>query len=163
MKNFRLGSKITQEIERIAKEVVNTDCQSFDHNRALFQKRLKDYYRKEMHSSDNLIMRKREIDYYGKTILEILQSALVGAILGLCVGLGGDLGALITDNTPNKGAQFGTIVSLIVFLTVILFLFIRYFSKMTNYQKLHCEEFERELIDKQLEDRLSIVEKEWDS
>ena len=157
MRYFTFGSKITRDINQIAKEVVAADCLSFDYNRKVFRSKLTEYYKEEMHSSDKLIIRKNEIDYYDNRLTDILLSAFIGTLLGLFAGFVDDLTQLLIDSTQNQLLYYVVLIGLMLLFTFLMlmaiFAAIKCFGSISSYQKLHCEEFEKELIEERLRER----------
>ncbi len=164
MKKLAFGNKITREINQMAKDVAKIGYQSFDYNRVEFRRRLEQYYTLDKHGSDTLAIRLNEIDYYERRLTDIVLSAFIGTLLGFYCSCMEELTNILTNATENGWIRY--ILFFVMFIpiaTLIAFLitfFIKWFGGATSYQKLHCEEFEKDLIERQLREReLALLKK----
>ena len=164
MKNLAFGNRITREVNQMAKDVAKIGYQSFDYNRVEFRRRLEEYYAFGKHGSDALAVRLNEMDYYEKRLTDIVLSAFIGALLGFFYNYLEELTQIFANFTENSLILY-IMYLVMIFIIVALFtfvitFFIKWFGGATSYQKLHCEEFEKELIEKQLLEReLDVLKK----
>ena len=137
---------------------MNSNLKSLDYKRIAFCTKLENYYKAENHSSDELIERLNEIDY-DKRLSDINLSAVIGTLLGVLLGF------------VNEPIEFVGEVSIALKLLITIFVIgittaaltygimwiIKFSMKLTSYTKLHCETFEKNLIEQRLAERIQEI------
>ena len=158
---FRNKHKITREVNRIAQSVIKEKLLSFDHKRLEFEKRLEAFYELKEYTSDVLVTRLEEIEYYGKRVNDVLLSSAIGMYLGLFASILESISTPSSDDVALRIAEFiATLVVVAIIAVPLVFfilLLIKQFSKISDYYKLHCQDFEINLIETQLENRKEKV------
>ena len=121
---FRNKHKITREVNRIAHSVTKEDLLSFDHKRLEFEKRLEKFYELKEYTSDILVTRLEEIEYYGKRVNDVLLSSIIGMYLGLFVSILESIKVPSPDDVVSRIAGFIAILVVVAIIAVPLVFFI---------------------------------------
>ena len=144
-------SELTKQINNMARNMLNDNTLSFDCKRAKFENKLEILYESNAVSSEALIVRLEEIDYYGSRASDVTLSAFLGLVLLLYVYLFQEISDSGIQNNPIIFSVFLFFIGMGTAHALIDL--IRYSFKLSDYQKLHCQEIEMQLIEKQLEYR----------
>ncbi|MCM1529951.1 MAG: hypothetical protein NC093_08165 [Alistipes sp.] len=124
--------------------------------RIKFQKYIEEYYRDFTGNSDILVARYHDIDFFASTSKDIISSILIGISTSTLVTV---IFLNINLNTWVETIFFILFSMLaIFFLPKLLLKILDYRNKLYNYEKLHCEEFEKEIIERILDERLKQAE-----
>ncbi len=152
---------ITQDIQVKANVIINEgEKTSLEDKRIKFQNYVENYYNNFTGASDVLVSRLNDIDFYTSTSKDLITSAIVGIITSTIVSILFNL-----DNDLDKmSGIIGKLLSgiiIFIFLLWLLNLLMKKFEErktLNNYEKLHCEEFEKEIIERILDKRLKQAE-----
>lgn len=134
-------------IDKEASRIMKDNDTSLENKRLIFQNCLADYYKapdSDAISSDELVRRIHEINYFENLERNVLLSAFIGAILGFVISI-------------LKMSLISCIVA-VMFCIVTIIGFILDAKPLSDYEKLHLEQFERDMIEEVLSDRLKKVE-----
>lgn len=150
-RKWKISGPITESINKKAKEILSQQL-CFDKKRAEFKKALDVYYANETLDSESLVIRLSEIDSYTNRFNDILLSAAIGSMLSL----------FFTETYQGSGSALVAFLR-IIFLAIITLVSIIYFTKkilgdLSAYQRLHCELYEKDLIEQILNNRLAHTE-----
>lgn len=150
-------SIITHDIQVKANEIINEgEKTSLESKRIKFRKYIEEYYNDFTGNSDILVARYHDIDFFASTSKDIISSILIGIFTSTIVTF---IFLNINFNTWIKNIIF--IVSLILAIFLIPKIALKILdvrNKLYNYEKLHCEEFEKEIIERILDERLKKAE-----
>lgn len=150
-------SIITHDIHVKANEIISEgERSSLESKRIKFQKYIEEYYRDFTGNSDILVARYHDIDFFASTSKDIISSILIGISTSTLVTV---IFLNINLNTWVETIFFILFSMLaIFFLPKLLLKILDYRNKLYNYEKLHCEEFEKEIIERILDERLKQAE-----
>lgn len=157
---------VTDEINGKAKEIMKQgDKTSLEAKRFEFCNFLDEYYDKLSGSSELLITRKEEINFFTTTSKDFYTSipiSLITSIMTSFIFWCLEESEKISDATQNEPLITRLIFPCIIVILIIVF--ILWFSKtlinvhnerkkLSDYEKLNAKEYEIEIIDKLLEQR----------
>ena len=153
---------ITYDMQNKANEIINEgERTSLESKRINFQNYIKEYYNNFTGSSDILVKRYHDIDFYASTLKDILSSMLIGILTSTIV----TLVFSYIDEEINIHIFWKIVIYIIIYILIIV-LIIKFIleilnmrNKLYNYEKLHCEKFEKEIIERILDERLKQAEK----
>ena len=159
-------SRITKDIDTLSLDALQLPLpNSFEDKRRKFQNDLKKYYKDIEHSSEDLVFRLNEISLYDKRLKETINSAILSLILSTFL-----TGIIyltdFIDEIPSLSSNSlisGGIHVLLLWgiMAAVIWASLKFFSvifadyqKLSAYQQLYCEQFERDLLEQILQERL---------
>lgn len=159
-------SNITKDIDMLSFDALQLPLpNSFEDKRRKFQNDLEKYYTDIEHSSEDLVFRLSEIGLYDKRIKEAINSAILSLMLSAFLtgtiyltDLIDELSSLSSNSLISGGIHvlllWGIMAAVIwASLKFISVIFADY-QKLSAYQQLYCEHFERDLLEHILQERL---------
>lgn len=167
---------VTDEINSKAKEIMKQgDKTSLEAKRFEFCNFLDEYYENLSGSSELLVTRKEEINFYTTTskdfytsiLISLLTSAIISFIFWTL-----DKGEEISDITKNS--PFIITLILVCAFSIAISVFLRHFfklltnlhnerKKLSDYEKLNVKEYEIEKIDEILKKRFDNYKREFNN
>ncbi len=157
---------ITDEINNKAKEIIKQgDKTSLEAKKFEMINFLDEYYENFSGSSDLLIARKEEInfytttskDFYSSILISILTSAMISSLFWFL-----DESEEISESTQDAPLSVKVVLIIILSIGIIIFMYSLFKSlinihnerkRLSDYEELNVKEYEIELIDKILKQR----------
>lgn len=150
---IRGKSYLTKQVNKMAKDILNDDSLFFDQKRAKFKEWLEELYGANSPDSEALIVRLEEMSYYGNKIPDILLSTVISLFLTTYVTSIQCISTFKILDHPILSffLSFFAICFLGIFITRFTINLINKFFNPSSYQKLHCQDIEKQLIEELLE------------
>lgn len=134
-------------IDKEASRIMKDHDASLENQRLNYQNYLADYYKgpnSDNISSSELVRRIHEINYFENIERNVILSAFIGSILGFVISIAGM-------------SIIACIISLILGILTITWLLLDT-KHLSDYEKLHLEKLERDMIEEVLSDRMKKAE-----
>lgn len=157
---------ITHDIQIKANEITNASKKtSLESKRIKFQKYIEEYYSEFTGDSEVLIARLNDIDFYKSTSKDLSASVMIGILTSTMV-------SIIFYSLDDFNKVYGIIATLVIYIIMGIIICVSVFwllkfieeifknrKKLSAYEKLYCEKYEKEIIENILEERLKQANK----